>query len=469
MPPGRSPPSSSTTTPPGHLATCLASLAANGVGAVVVVDNGSVDGPDQVVRAAGVRWLPTGANLGYGRAANRGAATRRGPRRAATCWSATPISSWAPGPWTTLVSSLAADPEPRASSGPACWNDDGSLYPSARTFPDMVDAIGHGLFGMVAPGNRFTRRYRLLDWDHRQSGPGGLGLRRLLPRPPGGVGRGRWLRPVVFHVHGGRRPVLAARPGRLGRRLRAGGRGRHVQGVSTNQPPLPDAGGPPPFHVAVRLAHHDRGPGGPPCRWWRSGWPPAWRWRPSTTAWPVRRPGGCRAGASRRDAARPIRGTGPASNPVGPTGSGSTWPEVVARPDRYPERRYGQSFVEQKGGARRRNRRRPHPPGPDPVDVLQRHRGGGRARDPGHMGQPGSPPERRSTAPGGTAADRRHGLERGLRGRRVRQVRSRPSPTPRTPRASPPATATASSTFTRPPRPRPARTPPSASSPTRWA
>jgi N-acetylglucosaminyl-diphospho-decaprenol L-rhamnosyltransferase len=37
-----------------------------------------------------------------------------------------------------------------------------------RTFPDLVDAVGHGLFGMVAPNNRFTRRYRLLDWDHRQ-------------------------------------------------------------------------------------------------------------------------------------------------------------------------------------------------------------------------------------------------------------------------------------------------------------
>jgi N-acetylglucosaminyl-diphospho-decaprenol L-rhamnosyltransferase len=26
--------------------------------------------------------------------------------------------------------------------------------------------MGHGLLGMVSPNNRFTRRYRLLDWDH---------------------------------------------------------------------------------------------------------------------------------------------------------------------------------------------------------------------------------------------------------------------------------------------------------------
>jgi len=38
-----------------------------------------------------------------------------------------------------------------------------------RTFPDLVDAIGHGLLGAVAPANRFTRRYRMLDWDHSQA------------------------------------------------------------------------------------------------------------------------------------------------------------------------------------------------------------------------------------------------------------------------------------------------------------
>jgi N-acetylglucosaminyl-diphospho-decaprenol L-rhamnosyltransferase len=48
-------------------------------------------------------------------------------------------------------------------------NPDGSLYPSAREFPRLIDALGHGLFGLVAPRNRFTRRYRMLDSDHRRT------------------------------------------------------------------------------------------------------------------------------------------------------------------------------------------------------------------------------------------------------------------------------------------------------------
>ncbi len=151
----------------GPLSTCLASLADNGVGAVVVVDNGSVDESRQVVRDAGVRWLPTGGNLGYGRGANRGAASVEA-RDAPFLLICNPDLEVAPGAVNTLVASLTADPS-LGVIGPALRNDDGSLYPSARTFPDILEAVGHGLFGMVAPQNPFTRRYRLLDWDHRQS------------------------------------------------------------------------------------------------------------------------------------------------------------------------------------------------------------------------------------------------------------------------------------------------------------
>jgi N-acetylglucosaminyl-diphospho-decaprenol L-rhamnosyltransferase len=64
-----------------------------------------------------------------------------------------------------LVRRLAADPG-AGVVGPRLFNPDGSTYPSVRTFPDLVDAIGHGLLGMVAPANPFTRRYRMLDVDH---------------------------------------------------------------------------------------------------------------------------------------------------------------------------------------------------------------------------------------------------------------------------------------------------------------
>jgi N-acetylglucosaminyl-diphospho-decaprenol L-rhamnosyltransferase len=40
---------------------------------------------------------------------------------------------------------------------------DGIFYPSARTFPTIVDSIGHGFLGLVSSRNRFTRSYRMLD------------------------------------------------------------------------------------------------------------------------------------------------------------------------------------------------------------------------------------------------------------------------------------------------------------------
>ena len=117
-----------------------------------------------------------------------------------------------------LVAALEDDPA-LGVVGPRLSNPDGSLYPSARAFPDLVDAIGHGLFGHGRARNRFTRRYRLLDWDHQNaarvdwvSGACFLVRRRC-------VGRGRRIRSVLLHVHGRRRSVLAPGPGRVGGRL----------------------------------------------------------------------------------------------------------------------------------------------------------------------------------------------------------------------------------------------------------
>jgi N-acetylglucosaminyl-diphospho-decaprenol L-rhamnosyltransferase len=117
-----------------------------------------------VAGAAGARWISAGANLGYGRAANVGAATLEA-RAAPYLLVCNPDTDLAGGAVATLAAGLGADPT-LGAVGPRLSNTDGSLYPSARTFPDLLDALGHGLFGMVAPGNRFTRRYRMMDWDH---------------------------------------------------------------------------------------------------------------------------------------------------------------------------------------------------------------------------------------------------------------------------------------------------------------
>ena len=156
-----------------QLGACLAVLAANGVEQVVVVDNGSADGSERWSEATGARWLPTGANLGYGRAANRGAATpdARAARYLLVC---NPDVELGPGAVAALVSALDADPT-LGIVGPR------ALTPTAPSIPRPVRsrhgrrrrprAARHG-----PPGNPFTRRYRLLDWDHRER-PGWTGCR----------------------------------------------------------------------------------------------------------------------------------------------------------------------------------------------------------------------------------------------------------------------------------------------------
>jgi N-acetylglucosaminyl-diphospho-decaprenol L-rhamnosyltransferase len=147
-----------------HLPGCLDTLRAEGVSPVVVADNGSSDRSLDVAAAKGAVWLPTGGNLGYGRAANLAAAhpALDGHTHLIVC---NPDTEVRPGSVERLVAAIEADPS-IGVVGPRIVNPDGSLYPSARTFPDMVDAMGHGLLGQVVPDNPFTRRYRMLDWDH---------------------------------------------------------------------------------------------------------------------------------------------------------------------------------------------------------------------------------------------------------------------------------------------------------------
>jgi N-acetylglucosaminyl-diphospho-decaprenol L-rhamnosyltransferase len=177
-----------------HLVAAVASLQAAGVNDVVVVDNGSWDDslellagrfgpplsggdpqdgrpddprPDQR-QEVNVQVIHTGRNLGYGKAANRGAevANRTRPdwRYLLVC---NPDLVVHPPAVARLSQRLEAEAD-LGVVGPRLSELDGSLYPSARRFPDLVEAMGHGLLGQVAPRNRFTRRYQLLDWDHSE-------------------------------------------------------------------------------------------------------------------------------------------------------------------------------------------------------------------------------------------------------------------------------------------------------------
>jgi N-acetylglucosaminyl-diphospho-decaprenol L-rhamnosyltransferase len=148
------------------LTACVDSLLADGSAGgapeVVVVDNGSADGSvsDLVAAFPDVTVIRPGANLGYGRAANLGAAATRAPIVAVL----NPDAEVEPGTAAALVGRFESE-DRLAAAGPQLHNPDGSRYPSARSAPSLTDAIGHAVFGVVAPGNRFTRSYRQLDAD----------------------------------------------------------------------------------------------------------------------------------------------------------------------------------------------------------------------------------------------------------------------------------------------------------------
>jgi N-acetylglucosaminyl-diphospho-decaprenol L-rhamnosyltransferase len=147
------------------LTTAVASLLADdsaGNSEVVVVDNGSGDGsvarllhahPDVVV-------VEPGANVGYATAANLGIARTHAPV-VAVC---NPDLVVTHGTASAMLARLDAEPD-LAGVGPQIRDADGTVYPSARTQPSVVDAVGHAILGTVRPRNRFTRRYRALDAD----------------------------------------------------------------------------------------------------------------------------------------------------------------------------------------------------------------------------------------------------------------------------------------------------------------
>jgi N-acetylglucosaminyl-diphospho-decaprenol L-rhamnosyltransferase len=129
---------------------------------LVVVDNGSRD--DSIARleraCPGTRVVHAPGNVGYARAANLGIAATRAPV-VAVCNADLEI---APGTMGALVAAFDADAR-LGAAGPRIRNTDGTDYPSARSLPSLVDAVGHGALGMFRPDNRFTRRYRQLDAD----------------------------------------------------------------------------------------------------------------------------------------------------------------------------------------------------------------------------------------------------------------------------------------------------------------
>jgi len=144
----------------GVIGDCLRSLRSEGVTEIVVADNGPGDDAKSVVGDL-ADWFPTGGNYGLGGGTNRG--VRRTSGEYLFC--VNPDVTVEPGAVKAMVDVLDRDAGV-GIVGPLIENQDGSVYPSPRVFPGLVDSIGHAVIGLVKPDNPFTRRYKMLDVDH---------------------------------------------------------------------------------------------------------------------------------------------------------------------------------------------------------------------------------------------------------------------------------------------------------------
>ncbi|MFZ0666098.1 MAG: glycosyltransferase family 2 protein [Acidimicrobiales bacterium] len=104
--------------------------------------------------------IEVGANLGYGSGANRGAAACT----AEFVLVSNPDIVFEPQTLGRLADVLRARPD-LGIVGPRVNEPDGTRYPSARRFPSLLEGAGHALAGLLAPNNRFTRRYRMVNLE----------------------------------------------------------------------------------------------------------------------------------------------------------------------------------------------------------------------------------------------------------------------------------------------------------------
>jgi N-acetylglucosaminyl-diphospho-decaprenol L-rhamnosyltransferase len=142
-----------------HLAACIRSLQSAAIKEIVVVDNGSVDGSLDAVRDE-VEVIETGSNLGYGGGVNRGLPHVSGD----TVLVINPDAVLHDGALGVMVGVLERV-QAVGVVGPRVVEVDGSVYPSARAFPRLIDAIGHAFIGLVTTKNPFSRRYLLTGTD----------------------------------------------------------------------------------------------------------------------------------------------------------------------------------------------------------------------------------------------------------------------------------------------------------------
>ncbi len=144
---------------------CASSLVAAGASEVIIVDNASADtsvadciAGVKTSQTQVVRVIQTGANLGYGRAANLGAAQAQS-NYLAIC---NPDCEIEGNALAALARFLQENPS-AGIVGPKILDEAGGTFPSLRRFPSLTTSAFHAVLGQVLPNNRFSSHYKSSD------------------------------------------------------------------------------------------------------------------------------------------------------------------------------------------------------------------------------------------------------------------------------------------------------------------
>lgn len=131
----------------------------------VVVDNGSTDGSQAMVREEfpWVRLVENPGNPGYASACNAGIKATDRPY----VFVLNSDVEFVEGGLDVLLDYLGDHPRV-AVLGPRVLNTDGTRQMSCRRFPSMLENLVHGFLGEVWPENPFTRSYQMKDLEERE-------------------------------------------------------------------------------------------------------------------------------------------------------------------------------------------------------------------------------------------------------------------------------------------------------------
>lgn len=137
---------------------------------VILADNGSTDGVPEAAAASNpsVEFWPTGGNVGYGSAINFAVKNLRDRRTAGEINSeffvvSNPDVVFDEGSIDDMIACAHRwmdRGENVADVGPYIRQSDGSAYPSARAVPNLVNGIGHALWGGIWKNNPWSASYR---------------------------------------------------------------------------------------------------------------------------------------------------------------------------------------------------------------------------------------------------------------------------------------------------------------------